>query len=62
MYNTKHLHVALSSDDNYSNLVRTLLGSLFTNNKSFDFISIHLLAQKISNERISTFNTLLIIT
>lgn len=32
MYNTKHLHVALSSDDNYSNLVRTLLGSLFTNN------------------------------
>ena len=28
MYNTKHLHVALSSDDNYSNLVRTLLGSI----------------------------------
>lgn len=59
MYNTKHLHVALSSDDNYSNLVRTLLGSLFTNNKSFDFISIHLLAQKISSERISTLKSVI---
>ena len=52
MYNPKHLHIALASDDNYAEFVAIVITSLFTTNKNFDEISIHLLSNKIQSQTI----------
>ena len=46
------LHIAVSSDSNYSKLVSILLVSLFENNQWADYITIHLLSNNIDEENI----------
>ncbi len=49
MYNSKHLHIVVASDDNYAEFVATLLVSIFSSNaECFDRITVHLLANGIT--------------
>ena len=49
---SKHLHVALASDQNYAEYVAVVIVSLFDNNKWQDFTTVHLLSNGIDEATI----------
>ncbi len=57
MFDPKHIHIAVASDDNYARFVSTLIVSIAKNNNDFKAITIHLLANKISNDVLAQLET-----
>lgn len=47
-----HLHIAIASDENYARFVAMVIASVLDNNKTFDRITFHLLANGIASETI----------
>lgn len=59
MLNSNHLHIALASDNNYSEFVAIVITSLFTTNKGFENISIHLLSNNIQPQAINRLDEII---
>jgi lipopolysaccharide biosynthesis glycosyltransferase len=53
----KNLHVALVADENYAEFVATVIVSLFKTNIDFEYITIHLLSNKVSSNIISIISS-----
>lgn len=56
MFDKKHLHIALASDENYAEFVAIVITSLFATSKGFERISIHLLSNNISSDTVNKIN------
>lgn len=50
MFDSKHLHIAVASDENYARFVATLIVSTAKNNTDFEKITFHLLSNGISKD------------
>lgn len=48
----KHLHIVIATDDNYVEFVSVVVKSIFTNNLQFSCITIHLLANDVSENSV----------
>lgn len=56
MYDSKHLHIAIASDENYSRFVSSLILSISDHCNDFDKITVHLLSNCISKDSIERIN------
>lgn len=50
MKDSEHLHIAIASDEYYARFVAVVIASVLDNNKSFDRITFHLLANGIASD------------
>lgn len=59
MFDSRHLHIAIASDENYAQFVATLIASICDNNEDFEKISFHLLTNGITKESISKIQSII---
>lgn len=58
MFDPKHLHIAVASDENYARFVASLMLSVIDNNRCFDKITFHLLSNRISHTSIDKLKSI----
>lgn len=59
MFEKKHLHICIATDDNYASLAATAILSVIKNNRSFDKVSIHLLCNHVDGKTLKCFEELI---